>query len=408
MNNASQRPSSYRWMILAVIWVTNVIGVAPQFQLAALAYKIIPELNLTLAQFSLIFSAPMLGSIFLSIPAGALGDKFGAKKVVAFGIILAIIGDYFRFLSHGFLSYYFLMFLSGLSPAMINANIAKIIGAWFSKEQAGTAMGIFFTGGGLGMTIGLSTATLFTSLTAAYMFSGYAMLAVLILWVLLIKDKPKGAPDVAPMPVLQYLREVSRSRNIWLVGLGMMFFMGCNMVFSGNFANALNSVRGIDPQTASLMAAVVTLGGVAGSLVAPVISDRIGRIKPFLTPLAVLGAVFMYFTWNSAGTVTWILLPLLGFMTGASTPLLMSYPILLPEVGPRYAGSAGGLISTLQLFGAVVIPSFVVAPLANNNFGLLFLLACVLYLLFGAVIHFLPEVGAKARLAVAHDAGTEV
>lgn len=390
--------SPYRWVILAIVWAATFVGIAPQFQVAALAFKIVPDLNLSLTQFSMIFSAPMLGSVFISVPSGALGDRFGVKKVVTLGFVFSIVGVYFRYLAHDFSTFFILMFLSGLSSALLNANISKLVGAWFPLEQMGTAMGINYTGAGLGMAIGLSTATLFPSTKMAYTTAGYLMLIVAILWVILVKDKPAGTPDRPVMSATQYFREVTKSKNVWLVGMGLMVFMGCNMVFSGNFSNALNAARGVDPQTASLMTSLVTLGSVFGSLVGPMLSDRIGRIKPFLAPVAILGALSMYLAWNSSGIITWLTLPVLGFMMGVSLPLLMSFPILLPEIGPTYAGSAGGLIATMQLIGAFFVPSFIVAPLANNSFDVLFLLASILYFLSGVILYFLPELGTKARL----------
>lgn len=390
-------PAAYRWVILAIVWAAMFVGVAPQFQVAALAYQIIPDLNLTMPQFSLIFSAPMLGSVFFSIAAGTMGDRFGVKKVVTVGFTLSIIGVYFRYAAYDFITFFILMFLSGLSSALLNANISKIIGAWFPREQMGTAMGLMYTGTGLGMTIGMSTATLFPTTKIAYTTWGYLMLIVAFLWVLLVKDKPEGAPDLPAMPTSQYLREVAKSKNVWLVGLGLMLFMGCNMVFSGNFSNALNSVRGVDPKTASFMASLVTLGTVFGSFMGPMLSDRVGRIKPFLAPIAILGAVLMYLSWTSTGIATWIILPVLGFSMGVSLPILMAFPMLLPEIGSTYAGSAGGLIATLQLMGAFFIPSLIVAPLAKNSFDIMFLLASLIYLLSGVVTYFLPELGSKAR-----------
>jgi NNP family nitrate/nitrite transporter-like MFS transporter len=398
--------SAYRWVILSIAWAATFIGVAPQFQVAALAFQIIPDLNLSLTQFSLVFSAPMLGAVFFSILAGTLGDRYGVKNVVTLGFAFSIIGVYFRYMTHSFSSFFILMFLSGLSSALLNANIAKLIGAWFPREQIGTAMGIYTTGTGVGMTIGMSTATLFPTLKMAYTTAGIVMSVIGILWVVLIKDKPKGASDMQGMPTIpatQYLQVVTKSKNVWLVGLGLMFFMGCNMVFSGNFANALNTVRGVDPKTASLMTSLVTLGTVFGGFIGPMLSDRIGKIKPFLAPVAILGSVIMYLVWISTGVTTWLLLPILGYLMGVCLPLLMSFPMLLPEIGPGYAGSAGGLIATLQLLGAFFIPSFIVAPLARNSFEIMFLLASFIYLLSGIVTQFLPELGSKSRVNVKRD-----
>lgn len=397
IDSSEQRLYPYRWVILFIMWATCFINVAAQFQIAAMAFKIIPELKLSLSQFSMILSAPMLPAVFFSLLAGTLADRFGVKKVVAMGFVFSIIGTYFRYAAHNFWSMFILMSLSGLSIALLNANASKLLGAWFPIDKMGTAMGIYFTGSGLGMTVALATSALFSTVKSAYVTAGAIIIVVAILWVLFIKAKPEGVPDMAAMPVSKYIGVVAKSKNVWIVGLALMVFMGSNMSFSGNLANALNAVRGIDPKTAGFMTSLVTVGTVVGSFVGPALSDRLGIIKPFLGPVAILGSIVMYLSWNLTGGVAWILLAILGFFMGIGMPLLASFPMLLPEVGPIYAGTAGGLIATLQLIGAFFIPSFIVAPIVGNNFNNIFIFASILLLIFGIINMFLPELGGKHR-----------
>ena len=80
-----------------------------------------------------------------------------------------------------------------------------------------------------------------------------------------------------------------------------------------------------------------------------------------------------------------------GIAVGGQMPLLMSIPVRLKEIGPSYAGTAGGIVSTLQLLGAVTLPTYVIAPLAGGNFTTLFALSGV-FVAFGVVIAlFLPR-----------------
>lgn len=389
--------SPYRWVILAIMWCAAFIGVAAQFQVAALAYKIIPDLDLTPGNFAMVLSAPMLPAVFFSLAAGALADRFGVKRVVTVGFIFSIVGVYFRYTANGFWGLFALMFLAGISSALLNANVSKLLGAWFPKEQMGTAMGIYFTAAGIGMSVALATSALFPTVKSAYTTAGIVMFVIWILWMTFIKAKSEGAPELPAMPVLKYIGVAARSRNIWLVGLALMCFMGANMAFTGFLPNALTQVHGIDPAKAGVMTSVVTFGTILGSIVGPFISDRMGRIKPFLTPVAVLGAAVMYISWVVQGVSVWIFLFALGVFLGMSVPLLMAFPMLLPEIGPVYAGSAGGLMATLQLIGAFFIPSFIIAPLSGENYNILFALASLFLFLMGVIELFLPELGAKAR-----------
>jgi hypothetical protein len=88
-----------------------------------------------------------------------------------------------------------------------------------------------------------------------------------------------------------------------------------------------------------------------------------------------------------------------GFLCSGILPLLLSLPMLLPEIGPVYAGSAGGIISTLRVLGAVVVPTFIVTPLSGLNPIVLFGLAAVCFALILIPALFLPELGSRALAA---------
>lgn len=398
-NSAKATLSPYRWMILASVMLAAFIGSYAQFQLPPVAYKIIPALKLTPSQYASILSAPMLPAVLFSILVGMLADRYGVKSVVTVGLVLAIIGILFRYTATNFWEMFILMTLSGCGSAFLNANISKILGAWFPPEQLGKAMGIYLTSPTLAMFLGMATTALFPSLKVAYITAGIAAIFITIWWVIFAKNKPEGAPDLPVMPVTEYLGVAAKSKGVWIVGVCMMFLMGAAMALSGFLPNALKVVRGIDPVKAGLLGSLGTLGSFFGSIMGPIICDRMGYMKPYLVIVTLLGAIGIYFGWQAPlGAGIWVALLLAGFMGGAPSPILMSFPMLLPEIGPVYAGSAGGLIATLQLIGAFFIPTFVITPLAGNNFFLLFGLAALSNALVAVAALFLPELVAKARI----------
>jgi NNP family nitrate/nitrite transporter-like MFS transporter len=75
----------------------------------------------------------------------------------------------------------------------------------------------------------------------------------------------------------------------------------------------------------------------------------------------------------------------------------MSLPMLLPGLGSAYAGSAGGIISTFQMAGAFIIPSYAITMLAGSNANQIFLYISASYLLYGGVLLLIPELGLRAR-----------
>jgi NNP family nitrate/nitrite transporter-like MFS transporter len=261
-------------------------------------------------------------------------------------------------------------------------------------------MGVYIAGANAGIALAQATSALFPTIGEAFMASAALMLIALALWLLFIKSKPAGTPDVPSHPVTEYLGVAARSRYIWLGAVAMLFFMGSWVAQTGNLPNALAQSKGVSPVLAGLTASSLSLALIAGTIIGPMLAQKLGLIKPLLTPTAVLSAIGAYLAWIAPfGASTWTLLILTGFLLGMSPPLIMSLPMLLPELGPVYAGSAGGIISMFQMGGAFVIPSYVIMLLAGSNMDQVFLYISIGYLLFGTVMLFIPELGLKARPA---------
>lgn len=386
--------SPYRWVIVAVAMLAGFIGSYAQFQLPPLAYKLIPALHISASQFGALMGGPMIGSIFICLIGGTLADRYGVKNIVTVGLVLSVIGCTFRYAVTSFWPFLFLTILAGLSSGLLVCNLSKLFGAWFRPEQMGMLMGLYMVSPMLAGFAGTATTPLFHSEASAFVFSGIACLVILVLWLIFAKNKPEGAPDVSSLPVIRYLGKAARSRNIWLAGLCAFFVMGAMMTFTNFLPLVLKNVWLISPAQAAFYGSLPNLGGVFGSLLGPVICNRIGVMKPYLVVASLLGAAGTFWSWQlPIGPAIVVSLISAGFLQSAILPLILPLPILLPEIGPVYAGSAGGIISTLQVLGGVAAP--IITPLAGSNPIVLFGLAALCFVLIIVPALFLPELGSR-------------
>lgn len=393
-----QKASSYRWLVLLIIFFTHITLNILIFQIGGLASLLIPALQLQPSQLAMVLSVPMLTCAIFGIPAGGLADRFGVKIVVGVALVLSTIGSFGRIGANSFGVLFAWMFVVGFGLAFLNANAAKILGAWFPPQQMGLAMGIFLAGAGTGITIALATSALFPSRQSAFTVSAIMILCATVLWLLFVKSKPAGTPDLPLQPFTEYLGVAAKSKSVWIGAAAMFFMMGTFVTQSGFLPNALTQAKGVDPVPAGLVASSLTLAMVAGMVIGPIISNKAGLMKPFLAPMAFLAAVTAYLAWIIPfSALTTVLLIINGFLLGAAVPLVMSLPMFLPEIGPVYAGSAGGIISTLQMAGAFILSSYIIMPLAGANIDRVFLYIGLGYLIFALITILLPELGSKAR-----------
>jgi len=84
----SDNQSNYRWYILTLVVLTSTIVTAIPFScLPVLFEEISEDLGLTLLQVGSVWGTVSLAGIFVSLPAGLLGDRLGIRFIISDAII---------------------------------------------------------------------------------------------------------------------------------------------------------------------------------------------------------------------------------------------------------------------------------------------------------------------------------
>ncbi len=104
--------------MVAVGWV--------QFLPSSLAYLLVPELGLTPTQLTLIFTAPILMGIFVNIPGGALGDRYGIRLTVGIGVVLVGVSTIARAWVSSFSGMFLLACVFGIGLGAVFPNLPKL------------------------------------------------------------------------------------------------------------------------------------------------------------------------------------------------------------------------------------------------------------------------------------------
>lgn len=392
------KKESYGKKVVAVLMITLFVGNYFQYQLSPLASRLMEEMNLTPMQFSSIFSAPMIPAIALGIVAGILSDKFGVKAVTSISLLITTIGLCFRPFANNYGTLMLSMILAGIGVTFINVNMSKLIGGWYPLEKVGQMVGIGMMGSTLGMTVATAISAMFTSVKVAFMVTGVASILVFILWIVFIKDgeQENTSESSHNESVINTLLTVLKSKNIWLVGICLMCIMGCNVAVSSFLPIALQS-RGVSESTSGLLLSVFTIGSLFGAFIGTSLISKFRKMKLALMIWGGVSAICVAFGWKLPVIFIVVTLLIAGFCIGSLIPTFMSFPMLLPEIGPAYAGSAGGIITTLELLGAVILPTYVMTPLAGENFTVYFLMAGGAMIVMDIVVILLPELNKSTK-----------
>ena len=385
----------YGYMILFLLCLGIALPDFGQFQVSSLADKLRAAMDLSQSQYSTVATAPLLAGIIFGFLAGILMDRFGIR-VVTVSLVLTSVGLVMRVPKGNFATLYISGILIGCAATFINTTAPKIIGQWFPREKTTQFMGVVLAIANLSMALGIGTAALFSGVTAAFAFSAALAAVTLAVWFLFITEKKQvGASpaEAEEVPVLESIRAVGKHGGVWLVSLfclGSVAAIGSVSVF---LPQALMS-RGMTAVQAGWYSMAVTLGNCVTNFVSPSIIRRFGTSRKRLCVMVCIyslgEAVFVALGWRASGVLLPLLLFLSGFCAMGFLAFYQTIPLSLRGVGQRYNGTAVGLIITVQLAASVVFPSYVIAPIAGDDYRLIFLMLGALPLIPAILSPFLP------------------
>ncbi len=411
MRQSAHGENPYRWVILAIMSFLFFAVNYSEFELAGVAGSLFGSLHLTPFEFGMCLFAPFLMNFAFGIPIGVVADRFGTRAAGSVLLIVATGGLVGRaYASTDFVSLFVWMLVFGSSMVFVNTLGPKILRRWFKHEHMSLAMGTFIGFAGLGVGLGEGTAPLFSSFTAAFYFAWMLLAVATLCFLFGFRPKPAGEADVPPQAVLEFLGVAARNGYVWLAGIAVLFFFAAWVGTAGNLPSALTQIKRASPAAAGLLGIPLGFGGALGGFFMPLILHRIRAIKGWLAAFVVIGAVLMVASLAVRfGPMTWICVAVGAFLANGLLPLAIPFPVMLAEIGTTYGGSAGGIVSLLQMAGGFFIPTFVIALVAgadqSKTFGALF----VLFVLSAIFVLTLPERGFQHAASTAPlDTGSAV
>ncbi len=401
----AQKRKNLVFLITALLFAAQFIGNYGDYQIAAIPSSIYAAFHLTDMQFSSLITAPMLPCIFLSIVIGLLVDRFGIPKIVGIFFLLAALGFVLRCFAGNYPVMLIAMALSGFGCMVVNSNIAKLASALYPMDKVGTVVGILMAGSNAASALAFATTSMLPSLQLVFLIPTVASVIVFVLWAMFAREsvftQNQASAEEEKTPVLDSLKLCFKSRSLWLAGLTLFLILGGTMVLTNFHVSALTTLRGWSETLAGSFSSVSMVGAIFGSIFLPIFVTK----KPEKAPLL----IFIMLLVCAAAAYGMLALPAWGiyvcsFLNGALRSgviaTLMMTPVLLKEIGPKNAGTAGGFIITLQLLGCVVVPTYIIVPLGGGNMTTYFVLATVCFALAAVVcLIFMKTSGAFEKKA---------
>ncbi len=373
------RDSGVRWRILALIVVASFTAYLLRTNMSVVGERVIDDLGLSEAELGMIFSAFALGYAIFQIPGGALGDRFGARRVLALAALCWGLLTVFTALAPGpellpagavLGALVVLRFLVGATQApLYPVTGCGTVANWFPVGGWGLPNGLSSTGLTLGAAASAPLLVWLMELVGwrgALLVTAPAAFALAGAWWWYVRDYPKDHGSVSrreleiidagrPPPDADVVRQAWRIalKNPDVLMLTFSYFC-MNYVFYlffNWFFYYLVHVRDFGAQAAGAFTSAQWILGAVGATVGGLACDRL--MKRFgmrwgprwlAIPSLLLCAGFLYAGAN-AGTATAAIV-LLCASFGCTQLTEAAYWATTIAVSGRHASSAGGILNT--------------------------------------------------------------
>jgi len=389
----SEYPTRTRWLIIALIFVVDVLMFIDRVNISIAAKYIIPEYGLSNVQMGWVFSAFVLGYALLQIPGGWLGDRFGPRRVLAgailwwsvFTMMTAVAGQLFLVSLLGVLgSFIVVRVLIGVGEAAGLPNRNRVVANWIAPHERALALGIGGSGSACGAAL-TPPLIVWIMLTlgwrAAFYLAGGVGFLLAGVWYWLARDRPEQhawvnsaelhyitqtpedssparAQTVEPLP----WRALLGNKDLWCLTAAFFMVGYVAYLYFSWFYLYLVNVRGFSVVSGGLYgslpflvsALTAPLGGWLSDRLSQRYGKRIGRCR--------VGMVSLLLTawWIGLGAAaTNPYLAVLFLSLGAGS-LFVAAPIYFAttiDLAKRYAGTAGGFMNTGGNLGGALSPT---------------------------------------------------
>jgi len=359
------------WMICFVGMLFYCFNYFLRSSPSVMQNDLIQAFHLSATQYGTLISFYYFAYTPMQIPAGMIYDKFGARLVLFFACLFAVVGLSIFASAENFASACTGRFLIGFGTAFAYIGVLKLASIWLPPSRFAAAAGLTTA---IGMTSGALSQKYLTHIVEIFGYKSILQTAVCIGIVLsfviffTLRNRPQQPThSITAMQstmtikqLLSALRVIFTNPQMWLIGIiGCVLYLPSILLLDVYGISYFKATYHISSQQAANVSALTFLGWIIGGPVIGVISDKIRRRRQPLIITSALTAILLYSIFYFPG-LTLHQLCLIAFFTGfccGSHPLCFA---LSKENNPtQMAGTSVAVTNMFIMFGGMLFPPII-------------------------------------------------
>jgi predicted MFS family arabinose efflux permease len=340
-----------RWLILCVLFLART-AMGFQFQsIASVSPLLMDALGIDFALLGVLIGIWMMPGVFVAIPGGLLGRRFGDKAVVIAGLALMVLGSFVVAGASGYSAAMVGRLVSGAGAVVLNVLLAKMVADWFHDRELATAMGILVTSWPLGIGLALvvlGPLAVSASWSLAIQASAWVCAAALVAMALAYRA-PRGHAPAASAPSWRMSR-----RDLALACVSGVIWMLYNVAYIVvvSFTPVLLAQKGTEVASATIVASFATWPLILTVPIGGYLADRTGRGREIMLGCFVAMAAIMPLMLAAPSPL--VALAIFGLIAGPAAGIIVALPAQALAPGSRHLGL--GIFYTLYYLGMALLP----------------------------------------------------
>ena len=364
----------YEIFLIAILAFLQFTIILDFMVLSPLSAILLPELNITPAEFSLVVSVYAISAGISGLLAAGFADKYDRKKLLLFFYTGFIIGTFLCGFAPDYISLLIARIITGIFGGVIGAIVFAITTDVFKLHVRGRVMGFiqmaFAASQVLGIPVGLYLANA-TNWHSPFIL--IASLSVIVYLIIIFKVNPvaehlKIKREVSSFQ--HFKKTISKKRYLTGFAATTLLATGGFMLMPFGSAFTVNNLK-ID---LAHLPAIYVITGLVTIVAGPVIgrfSDRMGKYNMFIAG-SVLSMIMVLIYCNLSATPLWVVILINVILFVGITSRIISASALMSAVPePADRGAFMGINSSVQQFSGGIAAFFAGLIVVQEDSGYL-------------------------------------
>lgn len=358
-------------IILALLVILGMVTFLDRINISVAGSSIMHDLGLSPSEWGWVQSAFILSYGLMQIPMGALGDRFGHRKILALIVLWWSLFTAFTGMAGGLASLLVIRFMFGIGEAGSSPCSTGVISRWFEKNEVGKAQGYVWAASRMGGALTpfvVIPVMMWVGWRSAFYLLGALGIVWAAVWYWYYRNP--GETSVSSVSSNSSNSSISSKTSdtsipwgqlfgnsqFWLI-CGMYFFYAFgSWFFFSWFPTFMELGRGFDKSELTYAVAVPFIMSMLGNIAGGHLTDRLSKKYGIKTGRKALGstslavsAVCMFLAAFIPGKMA--VFVFLSLCFGIFDLMLPSAWALCIDLGKQHAGTLSGAMNTAGNIG---------------------------------------------------------